>query len=322
MDASDNPLSFNAVAPTPGDNGYGSFTLTGGTWTYTLNNAHAAVQAMRAGDTLTDVYTFTAGDGSTRVVTVTITGATTIVDPVARGPVDQGGGDPGPGFEIDLIEPDPEPKAELPPDEMLPIEDELPSPEELIVSTLSSSKPPVITPLQWADPAYFVPTISLLTTDNGSPTDNDSPSGVAGMVKFLQRELASQTIASFTPDVTALFLSEAMTQTLDHIQQQFGDTLATDGKRGQLIIGAATGLGVSVFAGYVIWAFRGSSLLLGALTAMPMWRCFDPLPVLMGKDKKRRDRDDAKSTQNDSDRDETKLKELLREERAGREVEG
>ena len=94
-----------------------------------------------------------------------------------------------------------------------------------------------------------------------------------------------------------------------------------DGKRGKLIIGAATGLGASVFAGYVIWAFRGSSLVLGALTAMPMWRCFDPLPVLMGHDKKRRDRDEAKSTGNDLDKDEIKVKELLGKERAATDTE-
>ena len=54
-----------------------------------------------------------------------------------------------------------------------------------------------------------------------------------------------------------------------------------------MIIGVATGLGVSVFAGYVIWAFRGATLLFGAISAMPMWRCFDPLPVLLDRDKKR-----------------------------------
>ena len=137
----------------------------------------------------------------------------------------------------------------------------------------------------------------MLTTDNMLATDDGSPSAVVSIVKRLQRELASQTIERVASNVSALFSTEAMTQTLDHIQQQLGDTLEMDGKRGKLIIGAATGLGASVFAGYVIWAFRGSSLLLGALTAMPMWRCFDPLPVLMGNDKKRRDRDEAKSTQ-------------------------
>ncbi|MCP4391053.1 MAG: hypothetical protein GY802_22365, partial [Gammaproteobacteria bacterium] len=74
-DASDNPVSFNDVAATLGDNGYGDFEITGNTWTYSLNNAHAAVQALDVGETLNDTYTFTASDGSTRVVTVTINGA-------------------------------------------------------------------------------------------------------------------------------------------------------------------------------------------------------------------------------------------------------
>ena len=35
---------------------------------------HAAVQALDVGETLTDTHTFTASDGSTQVVTVTING--------------------------------------------------------------------------------------------------------------------------------------------------------------------------------------------------------------------------------------------------------
>jgi hypothetical protein len=93
-----------------------------------------------------------------------------------------------------------------------------------------------------------------------------------------------------------------MTQTLDRIQQQLDDSLASDAQRGKMIIGAATGFGASVFAGYVIWAFRGTSLLLGALSAMPAWRCFDPLPVLVRDEKKR---------QADPDKDDAKVKELL-----------
>ena len=51
-------------ASTLGDNGYGDFVLNAGAWTYTLNNAHAAVQALDAGESLTDIHTFTASDGS------------------------------------------------------------------------------------------------------------------------------------------------------------------------------------------------------------------------------------------------------------------
>ena len=75
VDSSDNPVSFNDQASTVGDNGYGNFALSSNTWTYTLNNAHASVQALDVGESLTDTYTFTATDGSTQTVTVTINGA-------------------------------------------------------------------------------------------------------------------------------------------------------------------------------------------------------------------------------------------------------
>ena len=70
------PDGWNAVpSPTAGANGYGTFTLTGaGTWTYVLDNSDAAVQALNGGETLTDSFTATTVDGTTQVVTITITG--------------------------------------------------------------------------------------------------------------------------------------------------------------------------------------------------------------------------------------------------------
>ncbi len=46
-----------------------------GAWTYTLDNTDAAVQALNVGDTLTDSFTATTIDGTSQVVTLTITGA-------------------------------------------------------------------------------------------------------------------------------------------------------------------------------------------------------------------------------------------------------
>ena len=74
VDSSDNPISFNDVVPTLGDNGYGNFEITGNSWTFTLDNTNAAVQALDVTESLTDTFTFTATDGSTQVVIVTITG--------------------------------------------------------------------------------------------------------------------------------------------------------------------------------------------------------------------------------------------------------
>ena len=71
VDADDSP-SFADVASTGGDNGFGSFELVAGVWTYTLDQS--AVQDLDAGDVVNDTITFTASDGSTQQVTVSITG--------------------------------------------------------------------------------------------------------------------------------------------------------------------------------------------------------------------------------------------------------
>nr|WP_286198125.1 VCBS domain-containing protein [Salinisphaera sp. G21_0] len=75
---------------TGGDNGYGSFELNDGTWTYTLNQA--AVSNLDEGDTLTDTITYTATDGTTQLVTVTILGKdeSIVVSPVDDNVPDSG----------------------------------------------------------------------------------------------------------------------------------------------------------------------------------------------------------------------------------------
>ncbi|TAN53603.1 MAG: tandem-95 repeat protein, partial [Methylococcaceae bacterium] len=59
---------------------YGSLTLNSdGSYSYTVDNANAAVQALKGGDTLTDTFTYTVRDGgsltSTATLTITIQGA-------------------------------------------------------------------------------------------------------------------------------------------------------------------------------------------------------------------------------------------------------
>ena len=89
----------------------------------------------------------------------------------------------------------------------------------------------------------------------------------------------------------------------DHLDLKLNQT--------EIIVGAATGLGASVFVGYVVWAFRGGSLLFGALSAMPMWRCFDPLPVIISRKKKEEQEDDRTRDLNESEDDEAQVKDLL-----------
>src|SRR5205814_4079728 len=68
--------SFQAVAAgTASTDGFGTYAMTaGGTWTYTLDNSNAAVQALNVGGTLTDHITVQTIDGTSQVVTITING--------------------------------------------------------------------------------------------------------------------------------------------------------------------------------------------------------------------------------------------------------
>ena len=55
---------------------YGSLAIgSDGTWTYTINDGNATVDALNVGDSLTDTITVTTEDGTTADITVTIEGA-------------------------------------------------------------------------------------------------------------------------------------------------------------------------------------------------------------------------------------------------------
>src|SRR6476646_8456346 len=78
------PTPTSTIRPTPSRQsarrpkvagGYGTFTITAaGVWTYTLDNANSAVQALSVGGTLTDTFTVSSIDGTPQAVTITIHG--------------------------------------------------------------------------------------------------------------------------------------------------------------------------------------------------------------------------------------------------------
>jgi VCBS repeat-containing protein len=69
----DSAQTFVAQTAVSGSNGYGKFSLTAaGAWTYSMNTAH---DEFLLGQVYTDSFTVAATDGTTKVVTVSITGA-------------------------------------------------------------------------------------------------------------------------------------------------------------------------------------------------------------------------------------------------------
>ena len=72
---------FVPQADTPGSNGLGTFTLdAAGNWTFAANDFQPAIQLLAEGQVVTDSFTAVASDGTSQVITVTITGTN---DPVS-----------------------------------------------------------------------------------------------------------------------------------------------------------------------------------------------------------------------------------------------
>ncbi len=89
----DGPETFtaqNAVAKT-----YGTFSINAaGSWTYTLDDTNATVQALGAGVTLHELVTITSADGTPQQIDITITGANdaAVITGTATGSVTEKGG--------------------------------------------------------------------------------------------------------------------------------------------------------------------------------------------------------------------------------------
>jgi hypothetical protein len=84
----------------------------------------------------------------------------------------------------------------------------------------------------------------------------------------------------------------------------------------EFVIGAVSSVGAALSAGYVVWALRAGALLASALSSLPAWVSFDPLPVLEfwekdKADKQAKDKDDDLGDPSSSHADESDLQAML-----------
>ena len=61
----------------------------------------------------------------------------------------------------------------------------------------------------------------------------------------------------------------------------------------KVVVGSTAVVSTSLSVGYVIWIFRGGSLLTAFMSTLPTWSSFDPLPVLQSFEKQNDDEDDT-----------------------------
>jgi hypothetical protein len=82
----------------------------------------------------------------------------------------------------------------------------------------------------------------------------------------------------------------AMWSQVQSMKGQMDRAAGIQQKQQAIAVGMATGMSVSFAAGYVIWLLRGGSLLASLLAATPLWKSFDPLPVLAFWEKRKKQR--------------------------------
>ena len=68
---------------------------------------------------------------------------------------------------------------------------------------------------------------------------------------------------------------------------------------------------ITVSAGYVLWCLRGAGLLASLFSSLPVWRWFDPLPVLASWEAERKKQRTRSTTEPDEDPEEQNITSLL-----------
>ncbi len=293
VDDDDSP-SFNDVGSTIGDNGYGSFVLTAGTWTYTLDQS--AVQNLGAGEAVNDTITYTATDGSARQISVTITGtedAAIIGGTLTPEPPGANSSD------AEQEEPTEEPivAAEAPVSEDAVLQPQTPG-------SLGGGIPGMDAAMRFNGlartgddgatdlPQPIVPDELLLEV----VADRDAERGAYSQVdkpdaRTAQRLLEGLRSVEKVPPVAALTevgghgsRTEVFWHDLEQMGQDMERAAEEDGERLKLSAEAAAGVTLSLTAGVVSWVLRAGSLVASFLTVMPTWRHFDPMPILSAEE--------------------------------------
>lgn len=100
--------------------------------------------------------------------------------------------------------------------------------------------------------------------------------GVTGVGTTIEHSAALQ----FSSGTSTVVTPPLLWQQLDNMKQQMQGALAEPPLHEQIVVGAAKGATLFLFAGTVNWMLKGSSLLAGMVSSLPLWTPFDPLAVL------------------------------------------
>jgi hypothetical protein len=98
---------------------------------------------------------------------------------------------------------------------------------------------------------------------------------------------------------------------VESMKKQMDRAAGIQHRQQAVAVGMATGMSMSFAAGYVIWLLRGGSLLASLLAATPLWKSFDPLPVLAFWEKRKKERRQSGKKDKSNSDDEHELDKLF-----------
>ena len=140
-----------------------------------------------------------------------------------------------------------------------------------------------------------------LFDQNLQPYDDDRPTSVQLIRHAIQQGLVDP--FSYAKMLNPLQPDMAIWESIEAMMEQMDGRDASWYRDDQVLTTTtATGLTVSFTVGYVSWLLRAGYLSASLLSTLPLWREFDPLPVLATtKEKKRKSADRDKDSQKMND---------------------
>ena len=217
--------------------------------------------------------------------------------------------DPTPETEVT---PEPEPETEVTP-EPEPETEVAPEPEAEPETEAGSEREPEIgaTPEVERTPDSGGGTERLNGPDTASPSDSDRGSGTGSGSGFdsdraeptrsggvltpsdtessdAPPEQPAETATSRTdevvnqlsPQTVEPIVTAEVTETLAEVREQFDAIDKEQTRQEELVVGRAVTVSGLLTASYLVWMFRGASIIAGVLTSLPVWCMVDPLAVL------------------------------------------
>ena len=89
--------------------------------------------------------------------------------------------------------------------------------------------------------------------------------------------------------------SESFRADLEKMYQDIDESIEEEKRKNEFTVETATGISISLTAGFVAWLFRSGSLIASLFATMPMWRNFDPVSILSESEDEEETADKTKS---------------------------